>query len=253
MRQKLRDVGLTGSEIEVYLSLLQTGPSSTGGIMKSTRLQSSTVYHALEFLLQKGLASYVLKNKRKEYKASDPSQLLKLLDEKKESMREQEESLNKIIPSLMKIQKQPVDNTEASVYEGYKGIKTAFDDIIKTLKKGDEYYVFGARGGLPLKWTSIFFMQFNKERVRKGIRKMIIFNEDVRDSAGKGEERLRLTRVRYLPQMTPSAINIYGDKVLIAQWTEKPVAFVIRNKETADSYRAYFRTLWRTAEASHNS
>lgn len=40
-------------------------------------------------------------------------------------------------------------------------------------------------------------------------------------------------------------MNIYKNKTLIAIWTEEPAAVLIENKETADSFRNYFKLLWK--------
>ncbi|MCK5282861.1 MAG: BlaI/MecI/CopY family transcriptional regulator [Nanoarchaeota archaeon] len=247
MESVLTKLGLTESEVKVYSNLLELGSCTSGAIIKKTSLQSSTIYHALEFLIKKGMVSYVVKNNRKYYEASDPENLLKIIEEKRKELQNQENAVKNIIPQLIEKQKISKKKSEATIYEGYKGIKAVFEDILKTLDKGDVYYVFGARGGLPLKWTRNFFIQFNKRRVKKGIKKKIIFNEEVKDITGKDEENLPLTIVRYISQTTPSAVNIYGDKVIIALWTEQPLAFLIRSKEVAQSYLQYFNSLWKAA------
>ncbi len=248
IEQTLRDIGLTDSEIKVYLILLELEPSTTGIIIKKTGLQSSTVYHSLDLLIRHGLVSYVIRENKKYYQASEPDILIDFIKDKEDKLRDQSKNIKNIIPLLYKKRKIPTDKTEAKIYEGYKGIKAAFDDILRTLEKGEEYYVFGARGGLPLTWTRDFFIQFNKKKLKKGIKTKIIFNEDVRETTGADEEKLPLTKVRYLPQVTRSAANIYKDKVIIALWIKNPIAFMIKNKENADSYREYFHLLWKQAK-----
>ncbi|MDD5253663.1 MAG: helix-turn-helix domain-containing protein [Candidatus Nanoarchaeia archaeon] len=248
MEKELIKLGLTESEIKVYPILLELGSSASGAIIKKSGLQSSTVYHALDFLVRKGLVGYVMKNNRKYFEATAPSFLIQLIREKKKNLLEQEKDIRKILPELIGKQKKLENPTGAAIYEGYGGIKAAFNDILKTLKTGDEYCVFGARGGLPLKWTRTFFIQFNRQRIQKRIKKKIIFNEDVKNSTGKDEEKLSLTSVKYISQITPSAVNVYGNKVLIALWVDPPVAFLIENEEVAKSYRQYFDALWKIAK-----
>ena len=62
------DFGLTGTQIKVYLALLELGESTAGPILKSTGLQNSVLYAALEKLVGKGFASYILKGKRRHYR-----------------------------------------------------------------------------------------------------------------------------------------------------------------------------------------
>ncbi|MFA6420358.1 MAG: helix-turn-helix domain-containing protein [archaeon] len=248
MEKELEDLGLTDSEVKVYLNLLQIGSNTSGAIIQKTGLQSSTVYHALDFLIKKGLVGFITKNNKKYFEVTRPDFLLELVHSKKQALLQQENAIKEIIPTLEAMQKHQPRKLEASIFEGDKGIKSAFNDILKSLDDGDEYYVFGARGGLPLEWTQNFFRQFNKKKALKKIKTKIIFNADVRETTGKDEESLPLTTVKYLDQTTPAAINIYKDKVIIALWIENPTAFMIKNKAVAESYKQYFQALWKTAK-----
>ena len=47
---------------------------------------------------------------------------------------------------------------------------------------------------------------------------------------------------------TPSTTYIYSDRVAIIVWSPDPMAFLIRSRVVADSYRKYFDVLWKTAK-----
>jgi len=55
------------------------------------------------------------------------------------------------------------------------------------------------------------------------------------------------SQVKQLPRKTgPAAINIYGNKVAIIHWSkETPFAIVINNKDIAESYKEFFKLLWK--------
>ena len=84
----LEDLGLTNAEAKIYLALLQEGQSKTGKIIDVTKMQSSTVYHVLGSLIEKGLVSYILIGKIKYYQAESPESFLFFLDEKKRKLEE---------------------------------------------------------------------------------------------------------------------------------------------------------------------
>jgi len=48
--------------------------------------------------------------------------------------------------------------------------------------------------------------------------------------------------------ISPHVIFIYGDKIANVLWSENPFAFVIQNKEIADSYKKYFNFIWKIAK-----
>ena len=49
----LQEIGLTKSEINVYLALLELGSSSTGKIVDKSKAASSKIYEILDRLMQK--------------------------------------------------------------------------------------------------------------------------------------------------------------------------------------------------------
>ena len=62
MRAMLGKIGLTPGEAEVYEALVELGLSSAGDIIKKANIASSKVYDVLHRLINKGLASYTIKN-----------------------------------------------------------------------------------------------------------------------------------------------------------------------------------------------
>jgi len=56
--------------------------------------------------------------------------------------------------------------------------------------------------------------------------------------------------VRYLPKdyFSPISTVIYGNKVALIIWSEPYYAFLIENKEVADSFKSYFNLLWNGAK-----
>jgi sugar-specific transcriptional regulator TrmB len=239
----LEEAGLTNNEIMVYKSLLELGSVTAGPLTKKSRIHRSRVYDALNRLIDKGLVSYKIKANRKYFEAQNPEALVEFIEEKKQKVKS-------IIPELKAIQLITAEKHEANVFEGYKGLKSIFDNAINQMKKGDEILVFGARSGQDISaetWDS-FFKNFNKRRIEKGIRYKIIFNEDLKKSSLVKEfKKSKLTEVRFISQKTPAGINIHGENVAIIVWKEKPYGFLITSKEVNESFREYFQVLWEKA------
>ena len=66
----LEGLGMTNSQIKVYLALLEIGEVKTGDIIKKSGLQSSVVYYSLTQLIEIGLATFILKGKIKYFSAT---------------------------------------------------------------------------------------------------------------------------------------------------------------------------------------
>ena len=96
----LEEIGLTKTEIKIYLTLLKLGQSTTTNIVRKAEIHASKVYEFLDKLIQKGLVSYVIKSNKKYFSASEPDFLKEFLREKENKIKEQESEINKILPEL---------------------------------------------------------------------------------------------------------------------------------------------------------
>ena len=235
----LENMGLTKNEIKVYLALLELGTTTTGPLAKKSELHTSRVYESLNKLIEKGLASFVIKANRKHYSAANPDVILDILEKEKRD-------IISILPELKAMHKQRPGEEKVTMFEGYKGVKSVYDNIVRTLNKGDEILVFGARGADESFMSNTFFIEYTKRRVEKGIKMKMIFNDDARQT-GKYYSKLKNTEVRYMPKnmKTPAAVDIYSNNVGTLILKPKPIVFLTTSKEVSDSYRAFFKLFWR--------
>ena len=241
----LREIGLTDSEIKVYLALLELGSSNKAPIVKKAGITSSKIYEVMDKHIEKGLASYVLKNKVKYFNAAPPSRIKDYLEEKKAKLSEQEVAFEKFLPSLELKQKLVEKGTDAEVYRGWKGMQTVYNDLLESLKKGEEYCVFGASKGIDQAKVKSFYTRFNQKRLKQGLKANIIFNKNAKGNISDAEKN---AKVRYLDHTTPSEILIYKNKTAIVLLEKEPLIILIRGESIADSFRAYFDVMWSIAE-----
>jgi len=115
-------------------------------------------------------------------------------------------------------------------------------------KKGDELLVLGAPKIANEKWEG-WFLDFHKRRVSKKISMRIIYNSDAK-KYGKIREKMKLTKVKYLHNnlVSPNWIDIFPDSVLFVMVLSTPIAFVVRDKELAKSFRSYFEIMWNVSK-----
>ncbi len=247
MINALRKIGLTEGEIKVYLALLELGNSTTWNITKKSGISGSKVYEVLERLSKKGLICSIIKNGVKYFEASSPERIINYLDEKKEGIDKEKAFIHKIIPELILKQKNR-KKSEVKVFTEFEGIKTANEDIIQTLKKGEEWLSMGLTQQ-PESWE----MHFNKrqeERARKGIIHRHLINEKYKSLYEK-RKHLAYTKFRFLSEdfEMPTSIEVYSNKVIILILTkENPLAIMIESSEISQSFKKYFEAIWRIAK-----
>ena len=74
--KKLKEVGLSNKESEVYIALLKNSPTSGGDLAKFLNMDRTHTYNVLKNLVYKGLASHIIKEKKTLFQASSPKNLL---------------------------------------------------------------------------------------------------------------------------------------------------------------------------------
>jgi len=235
----LHRIGFSPTETKIYIILLKIGCSKAGKISKKSELNRTTTYDALKRLLERGLVTYNIKGNRKWFEAVNPQALMEILKEK-------EEDLKKILPFLQIIYKKPEDKHNVTLYYGYKGVKSVFEDILRVAKVA---CVMDSEGQLLDRmpyYAHYFIKQLDK---RKIIVKYLIRKERHHSKASKS------TEVRFINKKVKSeaVINIYENKIAIFIWTDPPEAVLIENKAVADSLRDYFYMIWKSAEKLKSS
>lgn len=240
------EIGLTKSEIKVYLALLKLGPSTKKAIVNESQITPSKVYEVTDRLSRKGLVSSVKKNRVLSFSAAPPEELLDLLDKRKKEIEKQKEELIGMVSKLKSLHKAEEPNIE--VYSGWQGMQTVYKIILREMKSGEIDYVFGATLGEDQKKVIKFFEKFHKERRKKGIIQKIIINKKDKAVALKILNNRRFDKIKFIENHSPSEVNIWQDNVMIVLLTKIPVVTLIKSKVTADSFKSYFNELWKIAK-----
>lgn len=228
----LQDLGLTGTEARVYLTLLEIGKSLAGAIADRSHLHRRNTYDALEQLLQRGIVSYTISSSRKYWNAVHPDKLMSLAKEK-------ENLIASVIPELASKFSASKLKQVVEVFEGLGGMKTFFDDMAKARQEIIMLFATGkAYERLP------FYMKsWDKKINDTKIRIKVLLNSD---GDKKPYKNYRYGEVKLLPKnfSTPTQIFIYGNKSAVAIWSEEPIAILITSSEITSGFREYFRFLW---------
>jgi len=240
----LEELGLSKNECSIYLYLLKKGSTTTGAIIKETGIANSRVYESLNSLIQKGLVSYSVQKNGKHFSASDPKRLIDLEEEKKNK-------IEKMLPDLVGLKSKGIAEVKSAVYEGFEGFKTAFKKIIEDCPTNGSIYILGfSQQTFVMESLKVFIANMNLKSQQKKQKLKIIMDITLKETLGKERVKEKYTEVRYMPKgyISPAAIDIFEDYVYIFLWEEKPFVFTIKNKKLAESFRYYFKFLWKIAK-----
>jgi len=131
----------------------------------------------------------------------------------------------------------------ASIYKGKEGIKTIHSEMIK---EGKEVLVLGAKG-MIFKELPYFIPNFERERIKKKIKFTLIYDKKDIKEFEKNKIKRKLFEGKSFPIGfdSKSVVNIFGNKVAIVLWKDYPSAFMIENKDVADSFRKWFGFMYK--------
>lgn len=242
----LEEIGLTKGEIKVYLTLLKLGETTTGKIIEDAQISSGKIYEILEKLIKKGLASYAIKEKTKYFSAASPNRILDYLHEKEKSIKEKEQELLKELPSLLAIGKAGKKEYETNLFKGFKGIQTAIFEALEDLTEKDEVLAMGIISHKKEQFN-LLWQRWHKERINKKIICKAIFSDRNTDYF-KTFKKMKFTEIKVLQGITPSAIDVMGNRVLIFTYGEESSCLSIKNPEIAQSFKTFFETMWKIAK-----
>ncbi len=83
----------------------------------------------------------------------------------------------------------------------------------------------------------------------KGIKVKLIYNENARAYARNIEKEMGITFIKkFLFKTTPVEVAVAKNLTAIVILKTEPVVILVRDKETADSFRTYFEELWQIAK-----
>ena len=191
------------------------------------------MYQIVNRLIERGLASYIVKNNVKYFSASDPETLLKDIQQK-------EQDLQEILPELKARQKKLVPETKVEIYRGREGINTIFKMILRDKKS---YFILGG----AQEACSIFKLEntiFVKRAEKLKLLGKILARKKDQFFISKNED------YRFIPEHLISSTTqmLWENKTAIFVWSEPYYAVLIDNEEITKSNLATFNYLWKTAE-----
>ncbi|MFT4302952.1 MAG: TrmB family transcriptional regulator [Candidatus Woesearchaeota archaeon] len=247
---ELKKIGLTEGEIKIYQALLILGETTKTNLAKQSGISPSNIYDVTNRLIEKGIISKVKKNGIAHFSPANPKHILHYLEQKKQEIQKEEDVINQILPSLLAEFQKVKEKVNVEVFQGWKGLKTIFDDLINECNKNDYNYVFGASKGESEKQADIFFLKYSKIREKKGIITNIIFNEELRKRKTRIDFFLKSKnyKIKFLQQTTPAEILMYKNKSCIIILTKNPLIIRITSKEVTSSFKQYFDIMWKIAK-----
>ncbi len=236
--EKLKIIGLTEKESEIYLNALELGACTVLALSKVSSIKRSTIYNVIENLEKKGLLTVQINGFKKLYEALPPKNL-------QQHLERQKRELMSCLPELENLYTQHKDESLIRVYRGKEAKYTAYNWVLDTLKFSDDYLVFGDLESW-YKSDPEFFEAWplkRREMMKQG--KSIFFESEISKKYLE-EEKNYQTNVKILKKSKKiKAIKIISNNFIFIHKIENPeIIFVIENKNISAMYKEMFELIW---------
>jgi sugar-specific transcriptional regulator TrmB len=230
----LENMGLAKREATLYIALLETGSTTIGALVSKTDIPSSKIYDLLNRLIDKGLAGYVIRGKRKYFEAADPIILSEQFSERKKEFDKHLEEL--------KTKKKLAQNKEfAQIYYGKNAIFSLLRHAVDLAKPGSEYLSFSVGIEHNDKEISTFLNNLAQRRIEKNMKIKVLSPESKKEIIEKAYSKDILKKInnKYTKVNYPQGMIILENTLILLDWSE-PVALMITNMKIVENFRSFF-------------
>ena len=234
----LERLGLNKHESAIYLGLLELGPSQIAKIAEKISIHRPLVYKALPALLEKRLITQTKRAKRTIYMAEPPNRLEALFEDLKIDLFE-------ILPDLEDQYSVSEHKPRVRFLQGRDGTKRVFDDIVRSLKKGDVFYRYSSNTDGQEKKDKYVPRGYRKMRDEKKLERQVITNEQTgAQKVAKLDRFIKIMPNDFGPFEHNVTEIIYGDKIAYIDYNSE-TAMIIESKKIADFQRHLFKMLYK--------
>ncbi len=244
----LSELGLTQTEVAVYLAGLARPSVGVHEIVTVTRIKRPTVYHAIETLMQKGLVSKHGTARRLEFVMTKPRQFEHLVDREIGRLQEQKQKILSALPFLeARLSSEAGNGVKVSQFDGIDGVKAVVEEALYC--KSRHWDILAPRKNFFSEFDPVYRKYFLRTREQRGIVARSLWEKGTaeHDRLLTADE-IRRRNPRYLPESLhgkfASVVILFDDKAAIITSLETHSAILIESEEVKNLLATMFEGLW---------
>lgn len=248
----LSELGLSRTEIDVYLAGLARPSIGVHELVTGTRIKRPTVYHAIETLMQKGLVSKHGTARRLEFVMTKPRQFEHLVDREIGKLQERKQKIISALPMLeARLFAESANGVRVSQFDGIDGVKTVVEEALYC--KSRHWDILAPRKNFFSDFEPAYRKYFLQTREQRGIVARSLWERGTaeRDRLLTSDE-IRRRNPRYLPESLhgkfESVVILFDNKAAIITSLEAHSAILIESEEVRRLLSTMFEGLWSMAE-----
>jgi sugar-specific transcriptional regulator TrmB len=238
--------GLSKPEASFYAAALKHGSAPVSKVAREAGLNRSSSYAVVASLVQKGLLGRVKKSKGLFVTPVSPKRILDI-------QQERHDSLTRQVGLLEEFFSQAKTEPGVSFFEGPEGLKAVLNAALEEAK---EICVFGD-GDAFRKLIPGWMERYSARRSERKIKVRLLLKATPQTigafrylRSSEPDEKKAYTDLRLLPETMgiKHGFDVYGHKVIMYSFEERPAAIVIESKAVSAMMRSVFDILWQVAD-----
>lgn len=244
----LNNFGLTQTEQKIYLTGLKNSEVGVSELVKSTGINRTTAYHALDTLTQKGFAKETKIQGQLAYQMAAPLELIDNIKFQQNKLDKQIDELQILAPSFPSARTKS-DATHIEKFETIDGIKAAIEKALYCRSR--KWNIIAPRDNFFSQVDRAYADYFMATRRERSIIARTLWESP----AAKQDLTLSdlvVRRPRYLPPTFKgkfkSVIISFDDKALFISSADNLGAVLIQSQEMVDTLNVMFESLWLSAK-----
>lgn len=251
----LEQLDIKDDEAQLFISLLEYGTQTVGELAKRNYLSRPSLYGLLRRLTELGLVIESQKNGVKVFTAATKEKAQQLLSQKISSLKEAQTDISLLYENTVK--QETLGAPRFHLFEGKSGLENILNDML--LYRDIETKAYWPIKAMVDILGRDFFIEHNKERIRRNIYTEAIWPESQKLSIalhpylGFGEEFLREIRIAPKDVSFTMGYWIYGKKAACISSKNESFGFIIESKEFVDMLSSQFKLVWDVSRRLSNN
>lgn len=213
--EKLKTLGLSSGEAQMYNFLLKNGDAGAGAIARLVKIGRTNVYEYAEGLSKKNLLTTYEHKRRTFFHAENPENLRELINQRVDEAKNLETNASRVIPELYALFASAAGSASVKPLLGSKGYES-FMGMLYSTGTGKELYI-------ALRSLDLYEPpepRYQNGIAKRGLKLFLFAQQGVSfDEFNKRDERLnRETRKIAFP--LAADIAVYEDKTFVGDFSK---------------------------------
>lgn len=236
--EALTDVGLSAREAQMYVTLLERGPSTVQDVARHAKLKRAGLYAVMDSLIDLGFV-------QKRIVKGHTVLIASSVDAVHEWVEKRNKDFLRALPSLKSLTVRPTRLPHIEYFSGSDGFRLIWKRMFASNIKNYSI-ITDAEHMLGFVNENYISGPIIREKLRRGIcsRQLLVRSEYAKKITAKDTNENRVTRILPRHHAVPMTTIIYGDLVALISPLRENLIVLVESESFAKSQQSLFDLLW---------